>query len=81
VLHRNITVNLNDWHARPTREQLREDTAVPGIEVLHQDERHSGIGWQIFEQLRESFESSSGRANADDQSTRWRRYWCSLASS
>ena len=48
-LDRNLTVNLNHGHACPVREQFSEDTALPGIKVLHQHERHSGVGRKIFE--------------------------------
>lgn len=41
-----------------------------GGQMLHDNERHAGIGRQRFEQLRVSLEPACGRADADDHQRR-----------
>lgn len=60
---------LHDGHARRPREQVAQPALVPGIEMLHEQECHPGVGREVREELGERFESARGRADADDGKT------------
>jgi hypothetical protein len=42
------------------------------VEMLHQNETHTGIERQILEQFRERLQPAGGSANADDGKVIWR---------
>ena len=64
--NQHVPVHLHDRHASVVGQQVCEDAGMVRIEVLHQNERHSGVRRQIPEQLRERFQSSGGRPDTDD---------------
>jgi hypothetical protein len=55
-----------DRHDGRLRQRFAKEARMRGIQMLDQDERHSDVGGQMFEQLREDFESSGGRPYPDD---------------
>ena len=66
-LDRRLVLNLHDRHCRRPRQDFRQGAGVRRGEVLHQDERHAGIGRQRLEQLRECLQSAGRGADADDR--------------
>jgi hypothetical protein len=69
-LDRRLFVNLHDRHFRRPRQDFRQGAGVRGRQVLHQDERHAGIGRQRLEQLRERLQPAGRGADADDRERR-----------
>src|SRR6185312_11209506 len=65
-LNSRLPPNLGHWHAGGLRKQIREHALVPGLQVLHQNERHPGVPWKRTEKLYESLQPACGGADADD---------------
>ena len=65
-LDAHAVLDLNDLHRGRLGERLAEEARVSRIEMLDEDERHSGVRRKRLEELRKRFESAGGGANAHD---------------
>ena len=62
---------LRHDHRRVIFEQVHQPVVMGGIEVLNQNESHSGIGRKCSEELLTKHQAAGrGRANCDDQKIR-----------
>ena len=54
-------------------QQFRQKADVLGIQMLDENERHAGVGWQRLQQFRKCFQASGRGANSHDgENTVWR---------
>jgi len=60
-----VAGDLQDGHRSLAGQKFRENTFVPGIEVLDQHKSHSRVGPEVPEKIRECFKTASGSADAN----------------
>jgi len=66
-LDRHAIGNFFDAHGGFLREEFSEHAVMGGVEMLHEDEGHAGIGGDVTEEFRDCFDSACGGANGRNQ--------------
>jgi hypothetical protein len=64
---RRLVLRLYDLHGGVWPQQLNQQAFVVGIEVLHEDKDHTGVGRHVVEEVSECGEAARGRPDAHHQ--------------